>query len=248
VSTHKTPATLSVALFSTLFLCLPPAGAEGEPSGHGSALTGHASPPAGEHAEGRTAPRVIEPEDGAVKLTLGTLRDVGLGLAQIKQQALNIFVEATRLPVPLLSGPELPQLTAPPRLSTLRATGYLPPRRQWIFYYIGTMEPLIHNMQGCQDEAEETINRVIIPAGSRGSITPIANEWDKVVATMNGHLTELAGLIENADENNIPIARQAALIYEDVDTLEKMRRRLYRIVQSSERKYPGQTSTLDPGS
>src|SRR5579883_464809 len=80
--------------------------------------------------------------DGNIYADLGRLRDWGLNIRQIKQQALNLYLEATRTEPSPNEGPDLNVPSEIPKSEKLDLSKCLPPRPEWIAYYLNSMEPL----------------------------------------------------------------------------------------------------------
>src|SRR6185369_8528219 len=93
------------------------------------------------------APIRAEESKGAIapqELTLNDVQDAGICLNLIRQQAINIYVEAARTQVTLQSNGEIPEIKTIP-IST-SAKEFLPARQQWLVYYLGFMEPVIRDL------------------------------------------------------------------------------------------------------
>jgi hypothetical protein len=168
------------------------------------------------------------------EITLTDLYEVGLALERIKQQSINVYVEATRNSV----GPDAPVAIVDPSSIPVnhKSTKYLPPRRDWLVFYMSTMEPIIHLLAVDVQDTQSGVRDIVIPESLKTKIDPIWQSWTAKVADLNNRLTKLLELIDDAPKNNVPIAQEAIGIFEDVKQLESLRREVYIAIQHSQSK------------
>ena len=127
---------------------------------------------AGNLTFGQDASKANEPEE----LNLTLLRDCGLSLAQIRQQARNIYQEATRqrcdtsTPFEIISPIVLTQVEAPSEANQIK---YLKPRVHWIVYYVGTIEPIISLFRQDVDDTKTGISKITVPEDAKEEMDPI---------------------------------------------------------------------------
>lgn len=173
------------------------------------------------------------------ELTLNDLQDVGIQLRQIKQQAILIYEEASRTPVPLTASPEVPEIHTIP-ITHLPHAKLLPARQEWLVFFLATMEPVIRQMRKDVKDIEQGAATLVLPAASEKKLEPLWEGWTKNVQVMNSHLDQLVPLFDDAPHNNSKIQEVAVLIFDDVKKLEGIRKDVFRAVQLMERKTPDQ--------
>ena len=74
------------------------------------------------------------PINTSPKVSLTDLRDMGLIIQQIQQQAINIYMEATRKPVKISAKPKIEDLKFINNASIDTKTKYLKPRPEWLTF------------------------------------------------------------------------------------------------------------------
>ncbi len=160
---------------------------------------------------------------------LTDLRDARLTLGQLKQQAVNLFLEATRWVV----SPRDPVLTSSPTAISITMLQenrkYLPPRKDWLVFYINSMEPLVQLM--VNDINDVDTNGRQAPRSISDKIDPLWKSWQTDVRRINKALDEVYALIAPDSGTNIPLAKSALSIYDTVSQLEEIRFKAYHILQ-----------------
>lgn len=167
---------------------------------------------------------------GGVGLT--DLRDVGLCVMQIKQQAINIYLEATRKPVDLNS---IAQLEDPNHISVhglATDTKYLEARPEWLTFYIGTMEPIIHLFKEDVKDVEDGIEKVVVPKGTKDKFEKLFDQYEAAVNSLNEHLSNIYEEIHESD-NNVKVAKEAIKMFELADNIEKGRQEAFHLLKES---------------
>ncbi len=174
-------------------------------------------------------------------LTLNCLRDSALSLQQIKQQAINIYLEATRTDVQ----PQDPSVFPYPKsISTnelTKGTCYLPPRIEWLYFYVGTMEPIIRLFTDDISDSKTGMTKIFVPAAAKEDVSPLWAEWSAGIKRMNDHLSDIYSLANEDEPDNIAIAKNAVAIYKIGGKLEKAREKATDIIRKVQLK--GKEST-----
>lgn len=173
------------------------------------------------------------------EVTLTDLRDLGLIIMQIKQQAENIYMEATRKPVHISARPEIEDvkiITTEP----MKARGkYLPTRPEWLTFYVGTMEPIIHlfqvNVGSSNDAAAKKKECIKVPRSTRDKFEKLLDTYDKGVADMNSYLSKIYDNISEKD-NNITIAGAAVDLYKTAERIETARVAAFKLIKEAKDK------------
>lgn len=167
------------------------------------------------------------------QISLSDLRDVGLCVMQIKQQAINIYLEVTRKPIDRRVAAQM----ADPM--TISVTGldkngkYLPTRPEWLTFYVGTMEPIIHLFKEDVKDAQNGVQKIVVPVGTKEKFERLFDAYQKAVEELNSHLTEIYSNIGEPD-NNVKIAKEAVKIFEVAEEIEKDRQAAFHLIQKSE--------------
>jgi len=175
-------------------------------------------------------------EDKSNILTLNLLRDSGLSLQQIKQQAINIYLEATRTDV---RPEDKTSLVYPKSISDkglLKTSSYLPPRADWLYFYVGTMEPVIHLFAADVSDTRAGITRVWVPKVIKAEISPLWQEWAKGIQDLNDHLSVIYQLANEDKPDNIAIGKHAVAMYNIGIDLENTRQKAVGIIRKTERR------------
>ncbi|MBX9666844.1 MAG: hypothetical protein K2X93_04460 [Candidatus Obscuribacterales bacterium] len=168
-------------------------------------------------------------------ITLSDMRDVGLCVMQIKQQAINIYLEVTRKEIPTTADAEIAD---PNEISAIDLAGhhkYLATRPEWLVYYISTMEPIIHLFKEDVKDAESGVEKIIVPKGTKDRFAKLFDEYETSVAQLNEHVSNIYELIPVTD-NNEKIAREAVKLFEVANIIEKGRREGFKLIQEASTK------------
>jgi hypothetical protein len=167
------------------------------------------------------------------ELSLNDIQDAGVLLNHIKRQAINLYEEASRTPVRLDASPDIPEINTIP--TTTHPGILLPPRREWLMFYLGTMEPVIRQLDQHVKDIQSGVKRVVIPEPLRASLDPLWDAWAKDIEKLNHHLDELVPLFEDAPNNNLAIQKTAVAVFDDIQETEKLRRQIFLTVQKSKK-------------
>ena len=152
---------------------------------------------------------------------LTDLRDVRLCLAQLKQQAVNIFQEATRVTLHIN---DMPQETTPTAIAAgmLKPNApYLPPRKEWLVFYVNTLEPTIHLL--CEDISDIDSNNSKCSKEIAEKIKPLWKTWRKDIEKINKRIDQIQEHIGSDNGASIAIANDAIAIYSTAEELERVR-------------------------
>ncbi len=173
---------------------------------------------------------------GPYVLTLDDLKDVGICLLQIKYQAVFAYLEATRKELHA----DMPtQLLAPDAVSVVPVSAddkFLPCRRDWLVFFIGTMEPVIHMMDHDVQECQKGQYQMEIPKADKQQVDILWQEWASGVKDLNAALDRVNDLLNDDASNNKAIADQAVVIYNTEKKLEDIRETVHHLVQDSLRQ------------
>lgn len=168
-------------------------------------------------------------------LTLNFLRDTGLSLQQIKQQAINIYLEVTRRD---FQPGDKSVLVYPKSISDkalLKDHSYLPPRSEWLYYYVGTMEPIIHLFADDVSDTKNGVTRIFVPKAVKAQMAPLWQEWSNDIQSLNQHLSEIYQLANEDKVDNIAIGKHAVAMFKIGNKLESTRLKAVANIRRSDR-------------
>ena len=163
-------------------------------------------------------------------LTVDDINDVGFALQRIRQQAINIYLEAVRRKESTEVKAQVPTLAAVPDEFPKSQAGLLPFRRPWLVYFITTLEPLIHLLKEDLKEIENGSKTADLPEHKKKALQPLIKDWTQNVLKIDKDLSSASELIEDADKNNITLAKIAYELDGSVAKLEQIRDKAFRIV------------------
>ncbi len=161
---------------------------------------------------------------------LSDLRDTRLSVGQVKQQAINLFLEATRVVVkpgdPALhfSPTSIDESMLDPKKN------YLPPRKDWLVFYMNTLEPIVQLLT--DDIHDVDTNGRAVPPNIEAKINPLWKNWQNDVRAINSSLDDMQELIGQDEGTNIPLAKTALAIYNKALDLEKVRYNAYEMMSN----------------
>ena len=194
------------------------------------------SEPSANHERMTSTTIVSGSVDESQLLTLNRLRDSGLALQQIKQQAINIYLEVTRKD---FQPSDTPVLIYPKSISNkglLKCSSYLSPRMEWLYFYVGTMEPILHlytdDINGTKDGAA----KVFVPKLAKEALSPLWRQWSSGIKSLNEHVTAIYKLSNEEKPDNVAIGKQAIAMYEIATKLEKTREKGVTIISKTEQQ------------
>lgn len=160
---------------------------------------------------------------------LSDLRDTRLSVGQVKQQAINLFLEATRV---VVKPGDSALHFSPSEISASMISEkkkYLPPRKDWLVFYMNTLEPIIQLLTDDINDVD-TNGRTSVPPNIEAKINPLWKTWQADVRAINKSLDEMQELIAPESGTNIALARTALDIYKKAVDLEKVRYRAYEVL------------------
>jgi hypothetical protein len=167
-------------------------------------------------------------------LTLNRLRDGGLSLQQIKQQAINIYLEVTRKDVQANDNTEIDYPKSISKKGLAKAQ-YLPPRMEWLYFYVGTMEPIIRLFTNTVNDTKAGTKRLMIPKAASEPLIPVWKDWSAGIDGLNEQVTAIYKLINEEKPDNIAIGKHAVSMYQIAARLEKTRQKAVAIIRKTDK-------------
>ncbi len=170
---------------------------------------------------------------------LTKLRDFRLCLTQLRQQSTNLFQEATRTE---MTDADKPVDHLPPAISVKMIEEnckYLPPRKEWLVFYINTMEPILQLLNADINEVEKEGHEYSNDVERK--VNPLWEVWVADVGKINKSLDRIQELVGQDCDSNVPLAKEAITIHELALDLEKVRYQAAVIFRDELRKTAAKT-------
>jgi hypothetical protein len=177
--------------------------------------------------------------DPSGNLTLSDLRDSGLSLNQIRQQAIYIFIEATRKFCNNSSKLEqlVPNTISDKDIETNASKSvYMVPRAQWLVYYVGTVEPIISLFSQDVRDTKSGATKLLVPEDAKDKMLPLWHEWQDGIDGINKELTEINNLIGDGQPENVSLAKHAVAMFKYTENLEHTRQKAFVAIRSSQKR------------
>lgn len=160
-------------------------------------------------------------------LPLDNLEDIGYTLQRVQQQAIDLYVEATRK---RREAKVLSKSIIIPH-EKLQAEGYYQPlRKAWLVFFVGTMEPLVQLLVHDVHDIEEHLSEVKIVRGKQKQFDQVYAQWRQAITGINHHLDVLAEQIQAPNPSNIIVANEARAIDLEIAKAMQLRLKAYDIL------------------
>lgn len=187
--------------------------------------------------------KAADSKDGSpVAVTLEDVRDTGILLHFLKENILGVYREASRTKIGADGSADLPELaTLPAHIKG----ALLPPRQQWLVFFVGTIEPVIRELGKEVGNGKGALNPVI-PADIQKTISPLWQDWSDDVKLLNAHLDELVPLFDDAEHNNDKIQTAAINLFADTNKLDETRKKIFKAMQEIEKNSPNSKILVSP--
>jgi len=136
------------------------------------------------------------------------IEDVAYTLQRIRQQAINIYVESTRKPVNNFDL-NIVSLSTMPTAPLESQSAYLPLRKAWLAFFIGTMEPLVQILNEHIKHLDQKTKQSHMPAQCLADWHGIVSEWTSAIKQLNDQLDVCASLVNESAPGNVEVAKAA---------------------------------------
>jgi len=176
-------------------------------------------------------------------LSLGDLRDMGLCINQIQQQTMNIYMEVTRKAVPSSAEAKIEDLKVITKGSLDANARYEPVRPEWLTYYIGTLEPIIHLFKVDLDSTRSGASKVMVPTSTVEEFHKLLNNFDIELTKINKCLDVIHDKMSDP-HGNVAIAQEAVKLYDVTLEMEKARHYAFNAVKLANQR--GETREAVP--
>jgi hypothetical protein len=169
-------------------------------------------------------------------LTFSELRDIGVTLQQIQEEAVHIYFEAARKDVPLNDDPKLVEPKSIPVAGLRIDRTCEPVRREWLLFFIGEMEPFIHFLNDGVAQVENEETKLVMPNLEKEAANKLWAEWAEGIQDLNKELDNMNELLSSEKIENKALADQAVAIFNSCQKLEDVRVKVHTVIQESEPK------------
>lgn len=182
-------------------------------------------------AQASSSQPAAKPDGKLTELTLNDIQDTALLLDFIQEQCINVYEEASRVPVSVNSTADFKQIDKIP--VPLTGKTFLPPRQEWLVFFVGTVEPVIRQFGQMVKDIDAGNKQVVIPEPIAKTIEPLFDEWEKDTKSLNAHLDELVPLFDDAPKQAEKIRDLAVACYDDAGRMESVRRKIFVVLQKN---------------
>jgi hypothetical protein len=169
-------------------------------------------------------------KNAASNLVLDDIQDVAYTLQRIRQQAINIDVEATRKEV---TGYDLDirSLSEMPKTPLEKQSTYLPLRKAWLVFFIGTMEPLVQILGEELKSLDDLTEKSNIAKQTLPEWLGLVNDWKATIGKLNKQLDVCARLVDDSTPDNVEVAQAARAIDSQIASLDQILHKASRFLQ-----------------
>jgi len=147
------------------------------------------------------------------------IQDVAYTLQRIRQQAINVYVEATRHKLRRYEL-NIPSLSSMPATPLEDQNAYLPLRKGWLVFFIGTMEPLVQILNEHLRRIDERTAQLGIPSQYLPEWQGLVKEWTHAIHGLDDQLNICASLLDDSSAGNVEVAKAARSIDSQVSVLD----------------------------
>ncbi len=154
-------------------------------------------------------------------LALDNIQDVAYDLQRIRQQAINIYIESTRKKVNRYEL-DIVSLSAMPTTPLESQSAYLPLRKAWLVFFIGTMEPLVQILNEHLAHLDEKTIQCHMPQQCLSEWHGIVSDWASAIKQLNDQLDICAALVNDPGPGNVEVAKAARSIDYQVSQLDSI--------------------------
>ncbi len=165
-------------------------------------------------------------------LPLDNMQDIAYVLQRIRQQAINIYVECTRKPVKRYDL-DIASLSKMPTAPLENPSVYLPLRKAWLVFFVGTMEPLVQILNEHLKHIDERTKQSRLPSQCLPQWCQIVAEWKNSIKELNAELTICADLVNDSEPCNIKVAKSARSINCQVNQLDSILHRASKFLHNN---------------
>lgn len=236
-------AALSILVSNMVAMQAGSADTEGAPADTNGAPAARIS-----HDKMILAKAATESKDGkprVINLNLSRMRDTGLAIRQIRQQALNIFLEATRKEMKATDKCAIAD-PVPDNVDLTKVScgAYLPPRKEWLVVYLTALEPVSQLLRKWQGSVKAGTVVRTVPKGTAAKFRPINEKFFEEALKIEKNLDALHDIFESEQSDNVKLAEVSRGLLQNAKSLEKLREQQFEILKDAALKGVTETEVL----
>jgi hypothetical protein len=163
-------------------------------------------------------------------MQMDDIQDVAFTLQRIRQQAINVYVEATRKKVQHYEL-NIPSLSSMPTAPLEDQSAYLPLRKGWLVFFIGTMEPLVQILNEHLKRLDERTAQSGMPSQYLPEWQGIVKDWKSAIQGLNDQLNVCASLVDDSSSGNVEVAKAAKSIDSQISALDNVLQKASNFLQ-----------------
>lgn len=172
----------------------------------------------------------VSPQGADDRLTLDMVRDVGVSVRQIRELAIYIFKEATRVPLTATDSLDLVGFDSISDDDFDDNKKYSVVRPGWIYFYISTLEPSIQLLKDAETQ------KVLIPAKLKNEVSTLSARFCDCIDDALVSIKKLHQCVDDGECDNKTVANCALSIYKTAQNMENLRKDGGALVQEAEKK------------
>jgi hypothetical protein len=160
------------------------------------------------------------------------IEDLAYTLQRIRQQAINIYIESTRKKLKCYEL-NIVSLSTMPTTPLESQSAYLPLRKAWLAFFIGTMEPLVQILNENIKHLDEKTEQCQMPSHCHNEWHAIVSDWKSAINQLNDQLNVCASLINDSSPENIEVAKTARSIDYQITQCDRILRRASKFLHDN---------------
>jgi len=168
-----------------------------------------------------------------VVLSLTDLREVGLDLKHLQHGASHLYDEVTLQPMTLNMMPEMigPGVIINIPVSTQAVGEVMPAKPARVQAAMTEIGSIVSEMKSSVDQFMAGEKQLSMPGDAQQELNQEVQQWVAGVNTIFGQYNALQQLTQTSPYNQPAIAQSCAVIIQNVKDLEKLRHRMYKVIQ-----------------
>jgi hypothetical protein len=233
--TTRTISLLALAIFASNMVALPAICADADSS---NTIIAKAAQSGADGGEKPGKPRTII-------LSLTKMRDTGLAIRLVRQQAMNIYLEATRTEIKPTDKCAIAEPVSDNVALTKEACGaYLPPRKEWLVVYLTAIEPVSQLLRKWQGHVSAGTVIRKVPKGTAVKFRPVNKAFFEEALNIEKHLDALHDIVESETSDNAQLAGVSKGLLQSAKNLEKLREQQFNILKEAAENGVTETEVL----
>ena len=109
---------------------------------------------------------------------------------------------------------------------------FLEPRPEWLVFYVGTLEPIIHLLGEDLKDCHSGSTKLLVPKNTKERFTKLLSIYQSGIAKLNEQLTQIHEGIGQPN-NNKAIAVEAVKMFQVAENLDRARTEAFALIKNS---------------